>query len=51
MTPGWIINPLMAAELHPTKRPTMFLGKGPLESEAIINMSIFQAALGSTAAA
>ena len=36
MTPGWIINPLMAAELHPTKRPTVFLGKGPLTSEAII---------------
>ena len=26
----------MAAELHPTKRPTVFLGKGPLTSEAII---------------
>ena len=26
----------MAAELRPNKRPTVFLGKGPLKSEAII---------------
>ena len=36
MTPGWIINPLMAAELHRNKRPIVFLGKGPLKSEAIM---------------
>jgi hypothetical protein len=36
MAPEWIINPLMAAELCPNKRPTVVLGKGPLKSEAII---------------
>ena len=44
----------MAAELHPTKRPTVFLGKGPLTSEAIIctpisglNMSLVLAQMSS----
>ena len=56
MTPGWIINPLMAAELRPNKRPTVFLGKGPLKSEAIIctpisgvNMSLVVAQMSSPA--
>ena len=56
MTPGWIINPLMAAELHPNKRPTVLLGKGPLKSEAIIctpisgvNMSLVVAQMSSPA--
>ena len=34
------INPLMAAELCHNKRPTVFLGKGPLKSEAIICIPI-----------
>ena len=50
------INPLMAAELCPNKRPTVFLGKGPLKSEAIIctpisgvNMSLVVAQISSPA--
>ena len=46
----------MAAELCPNKRPTVFLGKGPLKSEAIIctpisgvNMSLVVAQMSSPA--
>lgn len=46
----------MAAELRPNKRPTVFLGKGPLKSEAIIctpisgvNMSLVVAQISSPA--
>ena len=46
----------MAAELHRNKRPIVFLGKGPLKSEAIIcipisgvNMSLVVAQMSSPA--